>query len=449
MFMFFIKLRKLYPVMKMKSIWNETASLPEFAPLEGDVSTDVLIIGGGLAGILCAYELQQAGVDCILVEKDRICRGVTGNTTAKITAQHGLIYGKLTGTYGIETAAQYFEANRQALERYRTLCSGIDCDFEDADSLVYSAEDERKLERELRILLRLGAEADFVKKTDLPIKTAGAVRLWHQAQFHPLKFVAGITKDLNIYEHTAVHSFDGRGYVTNRGRIRAKKTIVATHFPIWNKHGGYFLKMYQHRSYVLALEGAPKVDGMYVSDRENGLSFRNWGDFLLLGGGSHRTGKQGGGWAELERFAWLHYPGAKIKAMWATQDCMSLDGVPYIGRYGKDTPELLVATGFNKWGMTSSMVASQLLRDLVLEKNNPYQQVFSPQRSILHPQLAKNAAESAVNLLTPTTPRCPHLGCALKWNPQERTWDCPCHGSRFEKDGKVLDGPATGDIKKS
>ncbi len=442
-------MRKLYPVIKMKSIWNETVSLPEFASLEGDISTDVLIIGGGLAGILCAYELQQAGVDYILVEQNRICRGVTGNTTAKITSQHGLIYGKLTGTFGIETAAQYFEANQQALERYRQLCRGIDCDFEDADSLVYSLEDERKLERELRVLLRLGAAADFVNKADLPFNTAGAVRLRNQAQFHPLKFVAGIVKNLNIFEHTAVQSFDGDGYVTNRGRIRARKTIVATHFPMWNKHGGFYLKMYQHRSYVLALEGASKVDGMYVSDKDNGLSFRNWGDYLLLGGGSHRTGKQGGGWAELERFAWLHYPGAKIKAMWATQDCMTLDGIPYIGQYGKDTPDLLVATGFNKWGMTSSMVAAQLLRDRVLEKRNPYEDVFSPQRSMLHPQLALNAVESVCNLLTPTTPRCPHLGCALKWNPQERTWDCPCHGSRFDKDGKVLDGPATGDLKKS
>ena len=442
-------MRKLYPVMKMKSIWNETVDLPEFVPLEGDISTDVLIIGGGLAGILCAWELQQAGVDYILVEKDRICRGVTGNTTAKITSQHGLIYSKLTGTFGIETAAKYFDAHQQALGRYRQLCADIDCDFEETDSLVYSLEDETKIERELRMLLRLGAEADFVKKVDLPFQTAGAVRLRHQAQFHPLKFVAGIAKDLNIYEHTAVQSFDGNGYVTNRGSIQAKKTIVATHFPMWNKHGGFFLKMYQHRSYVLALEGAPKLDGMYVSDRENGLSFRNWGNYLLLGGGSHRTGKHGGGWAELERFAWLHYPGAKIKAMWATQDCMSLDGIPYIGQYGKDMPDLLVATGFNIWGMTSSMVAAQLLRDMVLGNGNPFMDIFSPQRSILHPQLVKNAAESVKNLLTPSVPRCPHLGCALKWNPQERTWDCPCHGSRFGKDGKVLDGPATDDIKKS
>jgi hypothetical protein len=166
-----------------------------------------------------------------------------------------------------------------------------------------------------------------------------------------------------------------------------------------------------------------------------------------LGGGGHRTGKQGGNWRELEEFVRTHYPGARERYRWAAQDCMTLDGIPYIGEYSRSTPDLYVATGFNKWGMTSSMAAAMILRDMILGRNNPWAPVFSPSRSIFHPQLLANAWESGINLMTPTTPRCPHLGCALKWNPQERSWDCPCHGSRFAADGTVLNSPATEDLE--
>ena len=203
--------------------------------------------------------------------------------------------------------------------------------------------------------------------------------------------------------------------------------------------------MHQHRSYVLALSGAQNVDGMYVDECDRGLSFRTYGDLLLLGGGAHRTGKQGGGYRELEEFAKLNYPKAKIISKWATQDCMTLDKIPYIGQYSKSTPNIYVATGFNKWGMTSSMVAANLLADLVCGKENEFAGVFSPSRSIFHPQLALNIFESMVGMLTPTVPRCPHLGCALKYNRQEHSWDCPCHGSRFSEEGKLLDNPATDD----
>jgi glycine/D-amino acid oxidase-like deaminating enzyme len=213
-----------------------------------------------------------------------------------------------------------------------------------------------------------------------------------------------------------------------------------------NKHGAYFLKMYQSRSYVLALENAGSVDGMYV-DGNGGLSFRQYGDLLLLGGGGHRTGKPGGGWAALEDFVKRYYPGAKERFRWATQDCMTLDGLPYIGRYSKHTPNLYVATGFNKWGMTSSMVAADLLGDLVQGRENACADLFSPSRSILRPQLACNALEAAKSLLTFSKPRCPHMGCALHWNPQEHSWDCPCHGSRFTQTGKLQDNPATDDLK--
>ena len=168
---------------------------------------------------------------------------------------------------------------------------------------------------------------------------------------------------------------------------------------------------------------------------------------LLLGGGGHRTGKPGGGWEELEAFARRYFPNSRETCRWAAQDCMTLDGVPYIGQYGRHTPGLYVATGFNKWGMTSSMTAAMVLSDLVQGKRNPYAAVFSPARTVLRPQLLANLAEATASLLTVSKPRCPHMGCALKWNPLERTWDCPCHGSRFTEDGELLDNPATGGLQ--
>ena len=429
----------------MDSIWARTAALPSFGPLEGDLKTDVLIVGGGLAGLLCAYSLRRAGADCALVEADRLCGGVTGRTTAKLTFQHGLIYHKLLQTFGPERARLYLEANRGALNRLRELCRDIDCDFQERDSYVYALRDRRALDRELEALARLGFPAEFAETPALPMPTAGAVRFPRQAQFHPLKFAAAIAKGLPIFEHTKVLELGLGTAVTDRGTVRAERMVIATHFPLLNKHGSFFLKLYQQRSYVLALEHGPDVGGMYVDQGEGGLSFRNAGGYLLLGGGGHRTGKRGGGWQELEDFARRHYPQAREAARWATQDCMTLDGVPYVGRYSRRTEGLYVVTGFNKWGMTSSLAAAELLRDLLLGRGSPYEDLFSPSRSVLRPQLAANAWESALGLLTPTAPRCPHMGCALKYNAQEHSWDCPCHGSRFGEDGRLLDNPATDD----
>lgn len=428
------------------SIWARVP-LPAFAPLTQDTKTDVLIVGGGLAGLLCAYALQEAGADYLLIEADTICSGVTRNTTAKLTSQHGLIYDKLTRQFGPDTARAYYDANEAALARYRKLAEHIDCDFEEKPAYVYSTDSREKLAREFAALRRIGAQAAFVSRLPLPVKTAGAIRFDHQAQFHPRKFAAGIAQGLNICEHTRALAFEGQVCITNCGRVRAKKTVIATHFPILNKHGAYFLKLYQHRSYVLALENAQQLDGMYLDEHASGLSFRNYGSMLLLGGGSHRTGKPGGGWPGLEQFAREHYPNAREVCRWATQDCMSLDSVPYIGRYGAKTPDLYVASGFNKWGITSSMVAATILSDLLLGRTNAYAGIFSPQRPMLRPQLAVNGYEAVTNLLRPSKPRCPHLGCALHWNEAERSWDCSCHGSRFTKAGKLLDNPATGDLK--
>lgn len=431
----------------MNSIWTRSAKFPQFPQLQGDTKTDVLIVGGGIAGILCAYFLKEQGIDYILVEGKTICSGVTKNTTAKITSQHGLIYHKLVKDIGIEKAAMYLQANQEALRMYEELCQNINCNFEIKPSYVYSLDDPWKIEQELSALGEVRFEAHYSKAEELPFEVAGAVCFEHQAQFHPLKFIASIVGDLNIYEHTFVKELKEKEAVTDLGKISFEKIIFATHFPMDNKHGMYFLKMYQHRSYVIALKNAPKLEGMYVDERDKGFSFRNYNDYLFLGGGSHRTGKTGGNWSELREYTNKYYPEAKEITFWATQDCMTLDRIPYIGQYSKFKRNYYVATGFNKWGMTSSMTAAKILTDLVMEKENPYAEVFNPSRSIIKPQLFINMGESAVNLLTFTEKRCPHLGCALKWNEVERSWDCPCHGSRFDEDGGVIDNPATGDLK--
>ncbi len=427
------------------SVWTKTTNKPQFKSLNDDIKTDVLIVGGGLTGILCAYMLDKSGVDYTLIEADKICSGITKNTTAKVTVQHGLIYDKIIKKYGSETAQKYYAANNNALSRYRELCKEFDCNFETKDAYVYSLNNNEKIEKEIKAYDSIGVQADFIEKTSLPFSIVGAVRLKNQGQIHPLEFLYKISQNLSIKENTKLINLTPEYAETNKGNLHFKKAIIATHFPILNKHGSYFLKMYQHRSYVIAFENAQNVDGMYVDDDIKGFSFRNYGDLLLIGGGSHRTGKKGGAWAEISDFAKKYYPEHQEKYRWATQDCMSLDGIPYIGNYSKNTPNLFVSTGYNKWGFTSAMVAAEILCDLVQEKINDFADAFSPSRSILHPQLALNGVEAVFNLITPTTPRCPHLGCALKYNKHEHSWDCPCHGSRFEKDGKLIDGPATDD----
>lgn len=432
----------------MTSIWTQTSELPQFEQLRGTIQVDVLVIGGGMAGILCAYLLEQAGVRYALVEAGRIGGGVTKDTTAKITLQHRLIYHKLIDKFGKEKAAMYLEANRRALEEYRSLCKNMECGYREKDAYVYSMENRGKIESELDALAELGCEAEFLDELALPFSVAGAIRVRDQAEFHPLKFIAAIAKGRNIYENTRVKEISPHWAKTERGEIKADKIIAATHFPFINKHGSYFLKMYQDRSYVIALKDAQEVNGMYVDEGKKGMSFRNAGDLLLVGGGSHRTGRQGGKWQELERFAETVYPGARQEARWATQDCITLDGVPYIGPYSSRTPDFYVATGFNKWGMTASMAAARILTDMVMGKKNPYAPVFSPSRHMMHPQLAINMAVAVSSLCRVSPRRCPHMGGALKWNGQEHTWDCPCHGSRFTAEGKVIDNPAEGDLKK-
>lgn len=431
----------------MNSVWIETSKIPKFQELQTDIKTDVLIIGGGIAEILCAHMLKQDNINYVLVEADRICRGVTKNTTAKITSQHGLIYSKLVKGFGLEKTKMYLDANEKAIKMYAKLCNEINCDYKEEQAILYTIDDCKNIEKELSSLNKIGVFPEYTKTLELPFSVSSAIKFNNQAQFNPLKFLAEISKGLKIYENTKVEQLEGTTAITPKGKIRAKKIIIATHFPFINKHGSYFLKMYQSRSYVIAYEKAQNVNGMYIDIDKKGMSFRNYGDLLLIGGVSHRTGKNGGNWEEIEDFSRQYYKSSHEKYRWATQDCITLDGIPYIGNYSANTPNLYVATGFNKWGITGSMVAAMLLRDLVMEKENVYNEVFTPSRTILRPQLIVNSFEATMNMMSLSTKRCPHLGCALKWNKEEQSWDCPCHGSRFTKEGKLINNPATNDLK--
>ncbi len=430
-----------------ESIWSDTVKLPAYDNLKKDISTDVLIIGGGLCGILCAYFLQKAGVECVIVEANKIASGITNNTTAKITSQHGLIYSNLIKKIGLYNAQLYLAAHQSALYEYEKLCQNIDCDFTKQSSYIYSVDNRIKIENEINALSQIGFKSYFEDNIEIPIKIDGAIRFENQAQFNPLKFISELAKNLNIYENTFVKEIVSGKAITDDKTIRANSIIVATHFPFINKHGNYFLKLYQERSYVSAFKNAPSLNGMYLDESKNGFSFRSYNDMLLISAGNHRTGKNSLAWKPINEFANIHYPKAILEYQWATQDCMSLDNIAYIGRYSKNTQNLYVATGFNKWGITSSMLSAMILKDMILGVENEFKNIFTPQRSILKPQLVVNAFETACNFLIPTKKRCPHLGCSLKWNKNEHTWDCPCHGSRFENSGKLINNPATKDLK--
>lgn len=476
----------------MDSIWTRTASRPAFPALEGGRKTEIAVIGGGLAGILTAELLRREGADVVVLEADRIGGGQTAGTTAKLTAQHGLKYSQLIRDLGPEAARQYARANLQAVERLRRLVRerGIDCDFTDCTAFLYTAGAPGVLQEEYDACRAMGMDVFLTQDTELPFPAA-ALGLRDQARFHPLKLLSALAEGLAIYEHSRVLEVEGCQIKTDRGSVTAKKVIFTCHFPFINLPGYYFARQHQERSYVLALENAAELRDFYLGVDEDGLSFRSWGKYLLLGGGGHRTGdnRQGGKYDLLRQAARRYWPSCCVAAAWSAQDCMPMDGVPYIGRYADSRPDWLVATGFQKWGMTSSMAAAEILSGLALGRE-PLEDsaVFSPQRfkaGASAKQLAEDAACSIRGLgrrvlepgrvsaeelpaghggvvdvegekmgvyrdedgeLFAVPVKCPHLGCQLEWNPDEKSWDCPCHSSRFDYRGKLLEGPAQTDL---
>jgi len=426
---------------KPTSLWHSTLSHTPSPALTGDISTDVLVIGGGMCGVLTAHMLKDSGVDCVLVEGDTIGSKTSGNTTAKITAQHGLLYSKLMKKRGIDVARQHYSTSTNALEAFAALSESHPCDFERKTAYIYSRDNLAKLEQEAEAYSQLGILMGITTPS-LPFSIVGAVAVENQAQFNPLKLLYGVAKDLRIYENTFVQQIRRNVALTTAGKITAKNIVLATHFPMVNIPGLYFLKLYQSRSYAVAISGVELVDGMFLDEKAGGMSFRTYADLLLVGGGGHKTGHKGGGFAELRHFVEQTYPNAKIEHSWAAQDTMTLDGLPYIGRHSMGKSHLYVATGFGKWGMTGSMMAAQRLRDMIVHGESNRQSIYRPNRSIFTAQLPKNIGSAVAGLASLGGPRCTHMGCKLKYNAAEKSWDCPCHGSRYGCGGEVLNNPA-------
>ena len=391
----------------MESIWTNNTEKKDFEVLSGNQKTDTVVIGGGMAGVLTAYYLQQVGVPVIVLEANRVGSGQTRKTTAKITSQHNLIYEKLLRVFGKEKAIHYARANEKAIDAYEQLIEKekIDCGFVRCSSFLFSRTGEELLRAEEKAAEQLHLPVRYTQKTELPFSVAGALEFQNQAKFHPLHFLYHLADQLTVYEKTKVLRVDG-----------------------------------------------------------NGLSFRSQGDILLFGGGSHRTGKnkKGGKYEMFREKAEEFWHGCRETACWSAQDAMTLDGVPYIGKFSGKKENWYVATGFGKWGMTSSMVSARLLTAEIIGHPFPEADIFSPQRKITG-EAIKGLANHSIQMvmgmgkrLIPfpkrknskgekVIPVCPHMGCRLIWNPEEQTYECPCHGSRFDKEGHLLDDPAQTD----
>lgn len=494
----------------MSSLWLDSVPDFNFAPLEKDIEVDVCVIGGGITGISTAYELSKAGLKVCILERDHLCHHATGNTTAKITAQHGLFYDYLINTFSHDLAKGYLDANLEAISNIKNIIDTekIDCDFEVCDNYVFTDLEEEvlKIKHEVLAVNSLGFDANLVDTIPLPVKCLSAIQFPNQAQFNPLKYVMGLVGCIKknhglIYENSKVYDVkkEGDSYhiYTKNNVVSSKYVVFACHYPIINAPGFYFLKMYQEASYLIAVETASSFDGMYINTKAPIMSFRtaltnDKKRVVLIGGSNHKVGTQediSSCYTVLEDLAKNVFPDAKVLNRWQTQDCISLDKLPYIGEFSSLWKNSFVATGFKKWGMTTSNVAAMIISNFILGKENPYQDVFSSTR--FHP--LKNGTEF-VNMLKQATsslvmdkfnvpqdtldsitknsakiveinktkigiykdkdgkfyaikPVCSHLGCELSWNDLEKTWDCPCHGSRFRFDGKSLYSPSVDDLK--
>lgn len=475
-----------------RSLWEKTVSLPRRETLEGQIHTQVAILGAGMTGCLLGYRLARLGIDCVLLEAGTVGGGQTGHTTAKLTAQHGML-SKLVQKAGMERVRAYAAANQLALAEYAALAARLDADvgYRQCPAYLYARPGGADLRREAVLEAALGLPASFTRDTELPFPVQGAVRLDSQAVLHPLAFLRAITPGLKIYEHSQVTRVRGTRLWTAKGSVTAKQVVFACHYPFRNVPGFYFMKMHQARDYVLGLQDAGSLNGSYYGVDPGDLSLRAAEGLILAGGGGHRTGHnaEGGSYDTLARRTAAVFPAGRVVCRWSAQDCMTPDGIPYIGRYSALRPDWYVATGFNQWGMTNAMAASMLLADAICGRENGYAAAFAPGRwnaATVHGVLAQSAA-SAKNLgrqwllrphmeadslkpghggvvmhqgrkvgavkqdggtLQTIRPKCPHMGCQLEWNPDEGTWECPCHGSRFDKDGHWLNGPARRNAEK-
>ncbi len=494
-----------------QSYWIASTGNTNYPTLSEDINVDVAIVGGGLVGISCAYLLKKEGLKVAVLEAGHIAKGTTGHTTAKITSQHELIYGKIKNQMGEELARQYADANETAIYEIKKIAeeNNIHCDYISQSAFVYTQQDEyiQKISDEVKVASSLGIKASYVEEIPFSIPIKAAARFDNQAQFHPLKYLLALAKTIpnnecHIFEQSrAVDIEEGNNYIitTTQGKkVNAKKVIIASHYPFYNKHGAYFTRIYTERSYVVAIKAKEKYPGgMYINAEEPARSLRHQpyedGELILVGGDHHKTGQ---GIDTIEHYKTLIdfandvFTVEDIPFRWSTQDCMTLDGLPYVGHFTSDTPNMYIATGFGKWGMTNSMVSAMILRDLITKGESPWQDVYNPSRQTILAS-AKNFIVENFNVaqqlidgkLSPASEdfdvkpgegkvvridgekvgayrdenntlhlvniTCTHMGCELNWNSAEKSWDCPCHGSRFSYEGEIIEGPASKPLSKT
>lgn len=495
----------------MNSYWMESCHIKnENTKLEKDIEVDVCIIGAGIFGLTTAYYLSKRGMKVVVLEKDGIAEKTTGHTTAKITSQHGLIYHYLIDTFGLDFAKAYLEANQQAIENIETIIKeeNISCDFERQDNYVYTTEasEIEKIKQEKEAMERIGYPAEYVTESKLPFSILAGLKFPNQAQFHPRKYLLGLYQSIlknggQIYTNTECYDVKREKDVyridTKENHVIAKKVVIASHYPFINIPGFYFAKMYQASSYVLGIDTkTDSLEGMYINTETPTYSFRSVKDgdkhILLLGGAGHKTGEvisEENSYGLLETKAKQLYPKCEILYRWSTRDCITLDKIPYIGKFSNMLPEVYIGTGFNKWGMTSSNVAANIIADQISHKENPFCKIFFARRMdpIVNKDEVKNMVSQTAKSLVgerikkeeltiediandsggiiekagekigiykdsngkvfAVKPVCTHLGCILTWNDADKTWDCPCHGSRFNYTGKNLYDPAIKDLE--
>lgn len=452
----------------------------DFRTSDEDIECEVCIIGGGITGISTAYYLSKAGVDVALIEKDYLASKTTGRSTAKITSQHNLFYNYLINSKSKDFAKKYLEANEKAIENIKNIVfeENIDCDFEVKDSVVFTNEVGKlnMINDEISALKQLNFKADLVDEIEVLGKIEGGVKFPKQACFNPVKYVEKLAECVlknggNIYEHTKALDYekDNDGFIINiiandkKRKIKAKYIVVATRYPIFNIPGFHFLKMYQELEYGIAIKSDKKLKGMYVSVEVPRVSFRsvtnNGENYIFIVGNGNKTGDEANntGFEFLEKFAqkYFNINADDIMYRWNAEDTITLDKIPYIGNYSEVRKNMYVATGYNKWGMTSSNIAANIITDKILQNENKYENIFDSTR--FEPMKNREEVENMLKEVGKSIimPRlrgeerkkyCSHLGCEVKWNHVTETWDCPCHGSRYTREGKVIDGPSVYDL---
>lgn len=424
-----------------ETIW-ENIKLPSFPALNKNIKTDVLVIGGGICGILCAYRLSKEGKKVVLVEKNTLCSGRTKRTTAVITALQDAWYADLTKQIGKEKTKLFLEANLEAISEYKRLSEKFSFDFEEVSSYKYSTTNREELYREINALKDLGYTARFTESMEGPLETVGAIEFKNQGQMNPLKLICCLVEGLEIYEHTEIKDIQKNTAYTENYMVHAEDIVVCTGYPFLKLRGIFFPRLTQNKSYVMAVKSPSPTAGNAIGAEANQVYFRSYGDYLIVGGNDQKTGKYKNGFFPVLRYIHDFHPEQDIAYFWVNQDCVSVDGLPYIGRYSKSMKHVYLATGFNLWGMTGAMIGSFLITDLILQRENRYKEVFSPQRNTPLLPLLKNIGSAVLGLMNFRTKRCGHLGCGLYWNEKEEVFECPCHGSKYTKDGEVIFGPA-------